>query len=363
MTDNHTLVFASVADLVKPAALSRLLGQVDRVERSPRDHLGHSGATHERLRVLLGSGNQARLILKRADLKLDLTAVRSGDDFGREVRLVQEPRLADVWSVFKNPYRACATQPGQFGLLLDDLSDYLLPDVDEPITEQGEDALLAALARLHARYWNSDALALSWLVQPSMLIAALGPRAATDVEAPLPEEWRAMLQAGWHAALEHLPRACAELLTLPPDLLARACESLPRTLLHGDAKIANFALLPGDRVAAFDWAWMGAGPPTLDLGWYLAVNSARLARPKEAVIARYREFLEADLGTPLSGDTWTRLVHVGVLCGASMLLWEKARQLEQGPTPKASAEWRWWVDALTLVARDASAVGPRPEET
>jgi hypothetical protein len=363
VTDNHTLAFAYVADLVEPAALSRLLGQIDRVERSPLGHLGNSGATHERLRVWRGSGKQASLILKRVDLNLDITAIRSGDDFGREARLVQEPHLADVWSVFTNPYRACAVEPGQFGLLLDDLSDYLLPDVDEPITERDEDALLAALARLHAHYWNSDALALPWLVQPSMLMAALGPRAATDIDAPLSQEWRALLQTGWQAALERLPRACAELLSLPPDWLGLACEGLPRTLLHGDAKIANFALLPGGRVAAFDWAWMGAGPPTLDLGWYLAVNSARLARPKEAVITRYREYLEADLGTSLSGDVWTRLVHVGVLCGASMMLWDKARQMEQSPTPKANAEWRWWVDALTLVTRQASGLGLRPEET
>jgi hypothetical protein len=361
MTDNHTLEFAYMADLVEPAALSRLLGPVDGVERSPLRQLGHSGATHERLRVRLGGGNQVCLILKRADLKLDVTAVRSGDDFGREARLVQEPSLADVWSIFKNPYRACATEPGHFGLLLDDLSAYLLPDVDEPITEQSEDALLSALARLHARFWDSDALALSWLVQPSTLMAALGPRAATDDEAPLSEEWRGLLQAGWQAALERLPPACAELLTLPPDWLARACDGLPRTLLHGDAKIANFALLPNGGVAAFDWAWIGAGPPTLDLGWYLAVNSGRLARPKGAVIARYREFLEAERGTPLSDGVWTRLVDVGVLCGASMLLWEKALQLEHGPTPKTNAEWRWWVDALTLFTRHAS--GPRREET
>ena len=41
------------------------------------------------------------------------------------------------------------------------------------------------------------------------------------------------------------------------------------------------------------------------------------------------------------------MVQVGVLCGAMMLLWEKARQLEDDPTPKANAEWQWWADALT----------------
>lgn len=43
-------------------------------------------------------------------------------------------------------------------------------------------------------------------------------------------------------------------------------DGLPRTLLHGDARVANFALLPGQRVTAFDWALIGAGPATIDLG-------------------------------------------------------------------------------------------------
>ena len=120
MTDNHALAFASVADLAQPAALSRLLGQVDRVERLPLGQLGNSGAIHERLRVWLGCGEQACLILKCVDLKLDITAIRSGDHVGREARLVQEPRLAAVWSVFENPYRASAAEPGHFGMLFAD---------------------------------------------------------------------------------------------------------------------------------------------------------------------------------------------------------------------------------------------------
>ena len=74
-------------------------------------------------------------------------------------------------------------------------------------------------------------------------------------------------------------------------------------------------------------AWVGAGPPPINLGWYLAVNSGRLARSKEAVIGRYRELLENELLAPLPDDIWTRLMQVGVLCGASMLLWDKIRQL------------------------------------
>ena len=120
------------------------------------------------------------------------------------------------------------------------------------------------------------------------------------------------------------------------------------SLLHGDAKIANFAVLPSGRAAAFDWAWVGAGPPTLDLGWYLAINAGRLARPRDAVLARYRQLLEVELGSSLPAVIWEQLVQVGLLCGALMLLWQKALalELEEAPSPQAEDDWLWWVNAL-----------------
>ena len=80
-----------------------------------------------------------------------------------------------MWDIFTNPYLACAAEPGQIGLLQDDLGRHLWPDVDEPIAESDEDRLLSGLAGLHARYWESEALGLPWLVQPSELFAVMGP--------------------------------------------------------------------------------------------------------------------------------------------------------------------------------------------
>jgi aminoglycoside phosphotransferase (APT) family kinase protein len=134
------------------------------------------------------------------------------------------------------------------------------------------------------------------------------------------------------------------------ELVGRCAAGLPRTLLHGDAKVANFALLPTG-VAALDWSWVGAGPCTLDLGWYLAVNAGRLARPKPAVIGRYRVFLEAALESRLADEQWSRLVAFGVLAGARLLLWEKALVMQSG-SARATAEWKWWLQALEQVALD-----------
>ena len=117
------------------------------------------------------------------------------------------------------------------------------------------------------------------------------------------------------------------------------------TLIHGDAKVANFGLRPDGRVAAFDWEMLGVAPAGIDLGYYLAINSGRLARSKEAVAARYRELLEAGLGAPLADGVWERLLSVGLLYSAVNLLWSKAIGLEGGG-PRVEAEFDWWVEQL-----------------
>jgi len=78
----------------------------------------------------------------------------------------------------------------------------------------------------------------------------------------------------------------------------------------------------------------------LDLGWYLAVNASRLARPKEAVIERYRALLEEALGRPIAASEWSQMVESAVLFGALMLLWSKALALKDD-RPAARAEWEW----------------------
>lgn len=339
-----------IAALSDPDALGSLVGPVASVERAPMVAAGFSGSVHERLAVRLASGAHRRLVLKRTRLSEDWTAYRTGDVLGREAALLSEPRLASVWDVFACPYLAWAIEDGEVGLLSDDLSAHLFPDLRAPIAETAEDALLGALASLHARFWESAALALPWLARLPAPYGLLGPRSGEEEARrgstnPLFERVR----AGWAAAFRRLPQEVADLLRTPPEDLARACAGVPHTVLHGDVKVANFALLPDRRVAAFDWAVVAAAPATLDLGWYLSVNASRLARPKEAVIARYRGLLEAALGEPLGDDLWERVVGAGLLYGGVTLLWSKALAADTG-APAALAEWEWWVANLARLA-------------
>jgi hypothetical protein len=337
----------SIDALSDPDALAAVVGPVASIERSPLVTLGYTytGNTLERLDLRLASGGRRTLVLKRT--MLNWVARRSGDAVGREAALLAEPALTGVWEVLGCPYRAFASQGGDAGLLMDDLSDHLLPDIDEPIAVADEDALLVALASLHARYWESDVLRLPWLAAPVVRFALLGPMASTEeARWPSPDVFFDDVRRGWEMAFSRLPPHVKDFLSRPASVLAADCAGLPWTLLHGDAKVANFALLPGRRVVAFDWQLLGKGPATLDLGWYLAVNSSRLARPKEHVIARYRDLLESRLTRSLSNLLWERMVSVGILCGALMLLWAKALSLQEPGSPRAAEEWIWWVTQL-----------------
>jgi hypothetical protein len=120
----------------------------------------------------------------------------------REPRLLETPELAGVWDVFDCPYLAHAEAPGEVALPMADLSPHLFPDEREPLPLEAEDALLGALAALHARFWESPALELSWLTSALACGTVLGPGAgAEDARRATPHPMFARVEAGWRSAL------------------------------------------------------------------------------------------------------------------------------------------------------------------
>ncbi len=341
-----TLRLDHLADLTDPASL----GLVS-MREEPLSTVGFSGASHRRLVAQLSSGETRRFVLKLCDPASEWTATRSGDRVGREWSLLAERALDPVWEAFVSPYVAYAVEGGRSGLLMEDLGAYVFPDVREPIARSHEDELLEAIARLHARFWRAPALATSWLGHASSTSEIVCPAVLDDVAglALMPPALRERLRLGWDVALERLPQRAARVLRFPTQTLREAWADLPETLVHGDVKVANFAPIPERGVAAFDWALVGTGPCTTDLGWYLAVNASRLTRSKEAVIARYRGLLERELGQVLDDALWARLEDVSVIYGARTMLWAKGAQVAAG-SDAAHAEWGWWVQRLEEAA-------------
>ena len=159
--------------------------------------------------------------------------------------------------------------------------------------------------------------------------------------------------------------------------LLRALARAPRTLVHGDYKIANLgawtppppqvddaAAAAGDampegrepepRTIMLDWQDATFGSPLLDIGYFLAINSSRLPVSKEEAIQMYRDSL-ASFGYAYQPHAWTRDLEVGLMAGGGMrLVWQKALGTQSDDAmvrARETEEVRWWSEQIIRGSR------------
>lgn len=341
---------ASIDDLTNPQWLGTIFGPVKNISIQPFTAIGYSGATLQKVELVLEDDVRKNLVLKQTNLKADWLSQRTHDTIGREAAWLKEECLAKVWSIIHCPYIAFSQENDRTGLLMEDLSDHLFPDNREPIDMESENIIIDAMAAIHAEYWDSDAVKqLTWLIHPYDYLNLLRPlEREQDSYCPPPEPLRTSMSEGWRIAFELLPDEIKNYLTQPVEEIFKRWENLPVTLLHGDMKIANMASLPGDKLSLFDWPLIGSAPCSIELGWYLAVNSTRLARSKEDFIYAYRCDLECYLQEAFDEITWQEMVKLAIVSGAMMMLWNKALKRKSGKQGE-SPEWEWWAKQLEIV--------------
>jgi len=344
--------FDTIADLTNPEWLRKITGPVVKVDSIPLAAIGFSGATLQRVEVLSEAGTKRNFILKLVHLKTDWISQRTNDHVGREGALLDEQCLAKLWDHIHCPYIAFARENDLTGLLMNDFSGYLFPDAREPIDIGHEDIVINALASMHAAFWDSPEIEkISWLTRPRDYLNILSPgEHEQDKYCPPSDKIRDGILEGWKIALQLLSAEMRDYLVRPVEKIFEPWNDLPVTLLHGDVKIANMAIIPGDKLVLFDWPMVGCAPSGMELGWYIAVNATRLARTKEAFINEYRSRLESHLQFYINDKTWQRMVHLAVITGAMMLLWNKALGWQAG-TQRGKDEWEWWKDQLEVAVR------------
>lgn len=324
---------------VLPSVDALLAGATSRLPFNPGD--GLSNVPMERV-VLDRNGVNGQVVSGRYVAKwlgpsIDWVSRATGDTLA-------EPRVAYLWRtglLDRMPTEIDHTLVGMAHegdltvLLMRDVGPHFLDEghVEVPLAQHRR--FLDHMAALHVAFWGFEDAdhALSTVEQRYQALSTLTAD-AESLRGPLAGV-PAAIGPGWAALDSKLPAVGPRLraLATDPKPLAAAMSALPCTLVHGDWKAGNLGTLPDGRTILVDWAWPGSALCTVDLAWYLAVNSSRLPEPKEQAIAAYRASLES---RGVDTTPWWDLGLDLALLGAFVQLgWSKTDE---------PAELAWWLD-------------------
>jgi hypothetical protein len=307
--------YRDVADLLAGATEQTVIAGVP----------GKSGARLER--VVIGGESY---VLKHLDLAEDWTLRASGCLRGAPLELWERGILARLPGCLNQPIVGAAPREpsgsrpsGGCALLMRDVTPWLVPATDAPITLAQHARFLQHMAALHAQFWGCGP---EFDVVPAMhRYLELSPWTATAEAAAGSAHLVPQLVAkGWPLLAEVAPAAAALVTPLArdPGPLVEALASTPQTFVHSNWKLDNLGTDDAGRTVVLDWEQPGRGAALSDLAWYLAINCRRLPQSKEASIAAYRDSLEAcGIGTE---PWWDRQLALCLLGALVQFGWEKA---------------------------------------
>jgi hypothetical protein len=286
---------------------------------------GKSGATMER--VVIGGQHY---VLKHLDLAEDWTMRASGCLRGAPLMLWERGILARLPDCINQPIIGAAPEPGPgpapsggCALLMHDVTPWLIPATDAPITASQHRGFLQHMSALHAAFWGCGP---EFDVVPAMhRYLELSPWMA-EAEAAIgsPHLVPQLVAKGWPLLAAVAPAAAAVVVPLArdPGPLVDALAGTPHTFVHSNWKLDNLGVDDAGRTVVLDWEQPGRGAPLSDLAWYLAINCRRLPQSKEDSIAVYRDALE-ERGIDTE-PWWDRQLALCLLGALVQFGWEKA---------------------------------------
>jgi phosphotransferase family enzyme len=309
------------------------------LERGPVNDDGRSGATLER--VVLADGT--RVIVKHLDPSIDLVMRLTGDDHGREVRIVRRGVLDGLPPTVRHAALGGWYEEDAGVLVMRDLRDAVLTWKSRVTPEQAV-TIFRSVADLHAAYLGSVPEGLTPL---ETILGLFEPRRIRPYVGEVLIDYALR---GWEYWPEVAPGEVGErLLALAQDTtpLAAACAALPPTLLHGDLATVNMAFEPEHPgcLTLIDWSMAAAGPGVLDVGRLLAGCAHLFLVPgPDDLVAMYR----AAAGSAYDDDA----MRVGLLAGIVWLGWNKALDIVEHPDPAVRERERlalpWWLRQAEL---------------
>jgi hypothetical protein len=298
--------------------LAELLARA--TERAPLGaDVGKSGARLERVVI-----NGQAYVLKHLALADDWTMRASGCLRGPPLALWRTGALQRIPACINQPIVGVAPE-GERGcaVLMRDVSPWLVPVTDEPISLAQHEAFCDHMAALHAEFWGCGT---EFDVVPAMhRYLELSPWTAQAESAIggshlVPQ----LIGKGWPLLSQVAPKAAAIAgpLAYDPGPLLDALATTPQTFVHSNWKLDNLGTDDLGRTVLIDWEQPGCGAALSDLAWYLAINCRRLPQSKEASIEAYRRALEA---RGIDTEPWfDRQLSLCLLGALVQFGWEKA---------------------------------------
>ncbi|MBT4490999.1 MAG: phosphotransferase [Rhodospirillaceae bacterium] len=236
------------------------------------------------------------------------------------------------------PYHIDMADSGDsFTFVIEDLGSHDQEKILDGCTPADAHAVLAALGKLHAKYWNSAGLeAHDWIPNPSTMAPALTAIAGGTVPGFLD-------RFGEHMGPE-LRASLEEALGVYGEMIEFAAKAPNQTLCHTDTHLGNILFQAG-QPRFFDWQAIMIQSYSYDVAYFLNGNLATEVRRShlEALLDSYFEALCAGGVRDLSREDVTasyhreaagQLVTIPMIAGAFLTNDEKGHDMAAAWLPR-----------------------------
>ena len=368
-------VLDSVEELLDPALLSEAAGEtITGVSRRRLSaDFAHSGSELHLLECETGGaagppagpGVEApRFVLKRLALEWDWLMRITEDDRCRSVALWEQGLFDRLLPEIDPCVVGCARDREGWAILMRDVGQFMV--TNRGFSEVQNRRFLEAMAAMHAEFFEDPAptapeVGLSELRHVYEMFA---PRTALRKDAGSGDILN-RIQEGWKTVRTLCPGEVVDAVgPLLEDAtpLVEALQQYPRTLVHGDFRHSNLAVLPAgfaggpERTALLDWQLAVYAPVSVELGRYIGANSPFLPGSKEALLSHYRDALAGRLGSRFSEEWWLPQLELGLLGGFVQDGWAialKATTWQVGEAYREHwlADLEWWAERVRAGVR------------
>ena len=217
-------------------------------------------------------------------------------------------------------------------LLLEDIGDAEPGDQLTGVSPERCATVLAAIARMHAAYWESETLRNRFWLLPLSIDARIRNGLFRDSQATFRERFA-------HLVDDRFDRAMAWTLEHGEAAARSLDRGAPATLVHCDPRLDNVAFRNGEPIV-FDWQLVRRGPAAYDVAYFLSGACADLTREDEADLLRGYAAALAELGVEgYPYEALERDYHLGLLTAMQTLTATDMMDMGEGRGLELMAAW------------------------